>query len=286
MSMYKLIIQGSDIATQNLKRLAQLAGASQIEAVRPGQLAHQAFKLSPANPAQLDAVHAFCAEAGYECACLPDPLPLSQIGLLVMDMDSTLITIECIDEIADMLGIKPQVAAITERSMRGEIDFRQSLTERVALLAGLDESALKRVYTERLQLMPGAQTLLTALQKQGVKTLLISGGFTFFTDRLKARLGLTEAIANTLEVVDGKLTGRLLGELIDAQSKADELVRLREELGLRNDQVIAIGDGANDLKMLAAAGFGIACHAKPLVRTQARYCLDSVGLDGVLAFFD
>ncbi|QDQ28836.1 phosphoserine phosphatase SerB [Chitinimonas arctica] len=284
--MLKLVVQAPDIATQNLKRLAQLSGATQIVAVRPGQLGHQAFKLYPADAASRAELAAFCAEAGYDWALLPQDAQLADIGLVVMDMDSTLITIECIDEIADMQGIKAEVAAITERSMRGELDFRQSLTERVALLAGLPESALETVYRERLQLMPGAETLLRAVAATGGKTLLISGGFTFFTERLQARLGLSHAIANVLEVVDGKLSGRIQGEIVDAQRKADELIAMREALGLRPDQVVALGDGANDLPMLAAAGFGIACHAKPLVKAQAAYALDHTGLDGVLGYFD
>ncbi|MGQ5523170.1 phosphoserine phosphatase SerB [Chitinimonas sp. PSY-7] len=284
--MYKLIIQAPDIATQNLKRLAQLAGASQIMAIRTGKLAHQAFKLSPADKAVESDVAKFCSEAGYDYAFVPMTAKFADIGLIVMDMDSTLITIECIDEIADMQGIKAQVAAITERSMRGELDFSQSLTERVALLAGLSESALDEVYTQRLQLMPGAEALLKTAQAHGIKTLLISGGFTYFTERLQARLGLSRAIANVLETVDGKLTGQIVGSIVDAQTKADELLKYRTELGLRPDQVIALGDGANDLKMLAAAGFGIACHAKPKVRAEAAYALDIVGLDGVLAYFD
>lgn len=284
--MYKLIIQAPEIATQNLKRLAQLCGAGEISAVRVGQLAHQAFKLQAAEPESQAAVAAFCAEAGYDYAFVAHDARLADIGLVVMDMDSTLITIECIDEIADMQGIKEQVAAITARSMRGELDFRQSLTERVALLAGLEESALERVYNERLQLMPGASTLLKAVHGVGARTLLISGGFTFFTERLQAKLGLSRAIANVLEVVDGRLTGRIVGDIVDAQRKADELARYQAELGLRREQVIALGDGANDLLMLAAAGFGIACHAKPKVKAEAAFALDQTGLDGVLAYFD
>jgi len=283
--MERLVIQAPDVATQNLKRLAHLVGASQIIAAHPGQLGHQAFHLSPADRGAQAAVAAFCAEAGYDYAYVDATATWDDIGLIVMDMDSTLITIECIDEIADMCGIKPQVAAITERSMRGEIDFRASLTERVALLAGLDEHALDVVYESRLRLMPGAETLLRHAHANGVRTLLISGGFTFFTERLKARLGLTRAIANELEVVEGKLTGRIVGEIVDAQTKADELNRMREELGLTPKQVIALGDGANDLKMLAAAGFGVACHAKPAVKAQAAYTIDHVGLDGVLGYF-
>jgi phosphoserine phosphatase len=284
--MFKLVIQAPEIATQNLKRLAHLTEADSIDAVRPGQLGHQAFKLNHANRATEDECRAFCEAAGYDFAFIDMTAKLGEIGLVVMDMDSTLITIECIDEIADMCGIKPQVAAITERSMRGEIDFRQSLAERVALLAGLQQEALARVYDERLQLMPGAERLLSTLHRAGIKTLLISGGFTYFTDRLKQQLGLSAVAANTLEILDGKLTGRIVGDIVDAQAKADGLIAMREQLGLRREQVIALGDGANDLDMLAAAGYGIACHAKPKVKAQAPYALDHVGLDGVLGYFD
>lgn len=206
---------------------------------------------------------------------------LADFGLVVMDMDSTLITIECIDEIADMQGLKPQVAEITEAAMRGELDFSESLRRRVALLKGLDESALQRVYDERLKLTAGAEIMLAKLKAHGIKTLLVSGGFVFFTERLKQRLGLDFAYANTLEIVSGKLSGNVLGDIVDAQAKADLLVKKREELNLKAEQVIAIGDGANDLKMLAQAGVGIAFHAKPVVRSQARYALNFVGLDGL-----
>jgi phosphoserine phosphatase len=283
--MHKLILQATEIATQTLKQLAKLSAAQGIEAIQIPGLGHQAFRLVGADVAQREAVAARCEAEQIDYAFVPADLSMADLGLVVMDMDSTLITIECIDEIADMLGIKPQIAAVTARSMRGEIDFRQSLIERVALLAGLDESALERVYTERLALMPGAQTLLNAAHAAGARTLLISGGFTFFTERLKARLGLTAAIANVLEVKDGRLTGRIIGDIVDADTKAQELVKMRDALGLAPHQVVALGDGANDLKMLAAAGFGIACHAKPLVKAQARYALDHVGLDGVLAYF-
>jgi len=200
----------------------------------------------------------------------------------VMDMDSTLIGIECIDEIADMQGLKPQVAAITDSAMRGEIDFAESLRRRVALLEGLEEGALQRVYDERLQLNPGAEDMLAALKKHGIKTLLVSGGFVFFTERLKQRLGLDFAHANTLEVVDGKLTGKVLGQILDAQGKAEALLHISGELGLRPEQVIAMGDGANDLKMMAKAGISIAYHAKPVVREQASYALNFVGMDGLV----
>ena len=272
-----LIVQGPDVPTPDLKQLAKLTTATAIEAVTP-----TAFRLVAADAGQREAVAAYCEENRFDHGWVPAERRISDFGLLVMDMDSTLITIECIDEIADMQGLKPQVSAITEAAMRGEIDFAESLRRRVSLLAGLDQSALQRVYDERLQLSPGAETLLAAARAAGIKTLLVSGGFTFFTERLQPRLGLDYTAANTLEVADGKLTGRVLGDIVDAQGKADWLNRVRSELGLVKDQVIAMGDGANDLKMMAAAGISIAYRAKPVVRAQASYALNRVGLDGVV----
>jgi len=202
-----------------------------------------------------------------------------------MDMDSTLITIECIDEIADMQGLKPQVAAITEAAMRGELDFAQSLRQRVALLEGLPEQALQSVYDSRLQLSPGAQALLDAAHAAGLHTLLVSGGFNFFTDRLQRRLGLRQTLANTLEVSQGKLTGRVLGDIVDAQAKAACVRNAAQRLGLQPAQIISMGDGANDLAMMAESGVSIAFHAKPAVRAQARHAFNHAGLDGVLALF-
>jgi phosphoserine phosphatase len=202
-----------------------------------------------------------------------------------MDMDSTLITIECIDEIADMQGLKPQVAEITESAMRGEIEFTESLTRRVALLEGLDATALQRVYDERLRLSPGAEAMLGAVQAAGLKTLLVSGGFTFFTDRIKARLNLDYTHANTLEIVGGKLTGKVIGTIVDADEKKRMLEQVCTELGLTTRQAIAMGDGANDLKMLGVAGLSLAFRAKPVVRAQADVALNFVGLDGLLTLF-
>lgn len=274
-----LVIQGLDVETQDLKTLAKLTQANGIEQVRPN-----VFRLPHCTPHP--DVPALCERARLDFGYVPEGQKLDHMGLVVMDMDSTLITIECIDEIADMLGLKPQVAAITASAMRGEIEFTESLTRRVALLAGLEESALQRVYDERLRLSPGAERLLATLRAHGIRTLLVSGGFTFFTDRLKARLGLDYAAANTLEIVDGRLTGRLLGPILDAQGKADWLNRVRAELGLTKEQVVAIGDGANDLRMLAAAGISVAYHAKPVVREKTTYAINYVGLDGVLEFFE
>lgn len=271
-----LIIQATyDIAPEQLKALNGLTGACRAE-----QISSRAYRLVDAHPH--DGVASYCWEQQLDYGYVRPSLKLSDFGLLVMDMDSTLITIECIDEIADMQGLKPQVAAITEAAMRGEIDFAESLRRRVALLEGLGEQALQRVYDERLQLNPGAEIMLAKLKDHGIKTLLVSGGFLFFTERLKPRLGLDYTHANTLEIVDGKLTGRVLGKILDAQGKAEWLVKMRDELGLKPAQVIAMGDGANDLKMMAQAGISIAYHAKPIVREQASYALNFVGLDGVV----
>ncbi len=271
-----LIIQAPHpIAAQHLDHLGSLAQSRQRE-----QVAAHAYRLTEAQPHP--EIAPYCLAHGLDFGFVPRGRMLADFGLLVMDMDSTLISIECIDEIADMQGLKPQVAAITESAMRGEIDFAESLRRRVALLEGLDEHALQRVYDERLRLNPGAEIMLAKLKTHGIRTLLVSGGFVFFTERLKARLGLDFTSANTLEIRDGKLTGKVLGKILDAQGKADWLVKIREELELKPEQVIAMGDGANDLKMMAQAGISIAYHAKPVVREQANYALNFVGLDGVV----
>lgn len=272
-----LIVQGRDVPTPSLKQLAKLTDATAIEAI-----SLTAFRLVAADDRSRTEVAAFCEANSLDYGWVPTGRHIGDFGLLVMDMDSTLITIECIDEIADMQGLKPQVSAITEAAMRGEIDFAESLRRRVSLLAGLDQSALQRVYDERLQLSPGAESLLATIRAAGIRTLLVSGGFTFFTERLQSRLGLDYTAANRLEVADGKLTGRVLGDIVDAQGKADWLNRVRLELDLDRGQVIAMGDGANDLKMMAEAGVSIAYRAKPVVRAQAAYALNQVGLDGLI----
>jgi len=271
----RLVIQG--VATpEQLQHIAQLSAGAALS-----PLAASAYRLDT-DGSHYAEISSYCAEQAIDCACVAQTLTLERFRLVVMDMDSTLISIESIDEIADMQGLRAEVAAITESAMRGEIEYAESLRQRVALLAGEDESALRRVYEERLRLNPGAEALLDALRRRGIKTMLLSGGFTYFTERLKARLGFDYAAANTLEIIDGKLTGRLIGDILDAQGKENWLVQVRDALGLDKEQVMAIGDGANDIKMLAAAGFGVAYHAKPIVRAQATCALNYVGLDGVL----
>jgi phosphoserine phosphatase len=214
---------------------------------------------------------------------LPEGFDPAETRLLVTDMDSTLINIECIDEIADFIGKKPQVAAITAAAMRGELNFEQSLTRRVALLAGLDASALDHVYRERLRPNPGAEQMIAGLRARGTKIGLVSGGFTYFTERLKTRLGLDYARANTLEIVDGKITGRVLGTIVGAEGKRAFLLELCQTLAITPHQAVAMGDGANDLLMMNAAGLSVAYHAKPKVQDQAHAALNHCGLDGVLA---
>ncbi|MER2555282.1 MAG: phosphoserine phosphatase SerB [Thauera sp.] len=273
-----LVVLADDVDSVALKNVAKLVDARAMEQITP-----RSFRLLGARPAE--GLVAACAAGGLDHVWLPEGCQLRDFGLFVTDMDSTLINIECIDEIADMQGLKREVAAITEAAMQGEIDFRESLARRVALLAGLPERALAEVFEHRLQLNPGAERLLQGLQRAGIRTVLVSGGFTYFTERLKARLGFDYAWANELEVFDGKLTGKVIGDVVDGEAKAAHLERVRDELGLKPEQVIAAGDGANDIPMLRAAGFGVAFHAKPVLRDVAHCCLDHCGLDGILDLF-
>ncbi|MEG0881927.1 MAG: phosphoserine phosphatase SerB [Janthinobacterium sp.] len=274
-----LILQGLDGDSARLERIAALAAPTSITRLGPNAVRCEQIAYSPAlRPTIEVAAQAAQLDATY----MMGQRELSEFKLVAMDMDSTLITIECIDEIADMQGLKPQVAAITEAAMRGELDFAASLKQRVALLEGLDASALQRVYDERLKLSPGAEAMLATVQKAGLKTLLVSGGFTFFTTRLKERLGLDYTHANELEIVDGKLTGKVLGGIVDAEEKRRTVERVCAELGISPAQAIVMGDGANDLKMMGIAGLSVAFRAKPVVRSQADVALNFVGLDGLL----
>ena len=276
----RLVVQGRAVSVAHLTHIHRLIGGS----TQFMQIAEHAYYL-PTNDSNIELVRQFCAEQHVDCALVPDAQRLSHFGLAVMDMDSTLISIECIDEIADMMGIKPQIAEITEAAMRGELDFAASLRKRVSLLKGLPESALQRVIDERLQLNPGAREWIAACKANNIKTMVVSGGFTLFANHTQSLLGLDYAVANTLEIIDGKLTGHILGDIVDASRKAHELEKLRDALGLNVSQTIAIGDGANDLKMMSTAGVGVAYHAKPVVQAQATYALNFVGLDGIANLF-
>ena len=274
-----LVLQGPGARAAHAAQAARLSGARGIE-----QLAATAFRLRGAE--KNAAVIEWCHEHELDCAFVPEGRRFADLRLLAMDMDSTLITIECIDEIGDMAGKKAEIAAITARAMRGEIDYARSLQARVALLAGLGIDALQRVYDQRLRLSPGAEQLVASCRKHGVKLLLVSGGFTFFTDRLKQRLGLDFTISNQLEMKDAKLTGGLVGRIVDAEAKAARFRELAHALGAAREQTVAIGDGANDLKMMAEAGLSVAYRAKPVVKAKASCALDYSGLDGVLHLFE
>lgn len=215
------------------------------------------------------------------------PLRLSDFKLIAFDMDSTLINIECVDEIADAAGRKAEVAAITEAAMRGEItDYKDSLRRRVALLQGVPVSAMQQVLTERLQLNPGAQALVQACQAAGLRTLLVSGGFTYFTDHVRDLLKIDWTRSNVLETSNGQLTGKMVdqdwGDICDGEEKRRMLLATCEQLGIPPSQAIAMGDGANDLPMMSVAGLSVAYHAKPKVREQAMVAINRGGLDRVL----
>jgi phosphoserine phosphatase len=274
-----LIVQGPTATATQAEALARFAGSATIV-----QLGPHAWRIRKAAPS--DEIALYCENARIDYAFVPEGRKFADLRLLAMDMDSTLITIECIDELGDIAGCKTEVAGITAQAMRGELDYPQSLRKRVGLLKGLPETALTRVYEERLRLTPGAEQLIGACKKSGVKLLLVSGGFTFFTERLKQRLGIDYTISNVLATRDGKLTGELTGDIVDASAKAAKFAAVSAELDAERATTVAIGDGANDLKMMALAGTSIAFHAKPVVREQATCAINWCGLDAVLNLFE
>ena len=225
--------------------------------------------------------------SGLHWRGITPPLRLSDYKVIAFDMDSTLISIETLDEMADMMGKKAQVAALTEAAMRGDIiDYKQSLRDRVALLAGMPEAMLAQVYDERVRLNPGVETLIAACKAAGLTCLLVTGGFTCFTDRLRVRLGLDDVRANVLEVQNGCLTGRLVpqswGDICDGEEKRRKLEQVCAELGVGLDRAIAVGDGANDLPMMRVAGLSVGYRAKPAVRLEVNVAIDEGGLDRLL----
>ncbi|WP_153132797.1 phosphoserine phosphatase SerB [Dechloromonas hortensis] len=277
-----LIIQGGALPTFLLERIVAATGASQVEPRPP-----QVVRLHGASrTAEFDALIPLIEAEKLDWAFVDAGRKLSDFGLICFDMDSTLITIECIDELADFAGKKEEVSSVTEAAMRGEIDYRESLRRRLALLAGLDARVLARVYGERLLLSHGARELLEAAQNAGLRTAILSGGFTYFTERLRIELGFDFATSNELEISGGKLTGKVVGDIVDASAKAHHLARLTDELGLKKEQVIACGDGANDLMMMAQAGLSVAFHAKPATRAKADVAINFGGLDSLLNLFD
>jgi phosphoserine phosphatase len=275
-----LLLQGPGATLHDLQRIAALARPA-----RSFELQAHALRCEQVDDSEGTrmAVELAALEARIDATFIDAARTLADYRLVAMDMDSTLITIECIDEIADMQGLKPQVAAITEAAMRGELEFAESLTRRVALLKGLDASALQRVYDERLQISMGGEAMLAGVKAAGLKTLLVSGGFTFFTERLQDRLGLDFAHANVLEIDHGKLTGRVVGGIVDAEVKMQTVERVCADLAIDSEQAIVMGDGANDLRMMSIAGLSVAFRAKPVVRAQAGVALNFSGLDGLLA---
>jgi len=287
---YVVTILGGAVNALALARVSKIlagrgANIERISKLNQGQL--RCVELLITTPRQLDMreetrelLHAG-TDLGVDIAVQKESLYRRAKRLVVMDMDSTLIQIEVIDELARLAGVGEQVAKITERAMNGELDFQGSLRERVALLKGLEAEALQQVY-HRIPFTPGAKTLIRILKRLGFRTAVISGGFKFFTDRLKDELGLDYAFANQLEIVDGQVTGGLVGPIVDGARKAELLEEIAGREGITLDQVIAIGDGANDLPMLGRAGLGIAFNAKARVREQAEYSINQQSLDSIL----
>ncbi len=277
------------IATQglNIDAIQRLTGRQPLgEGSLPQTKACIEFSVrgTPANRSEMQKRFIdISAAEGFDVSMQEDTMFRRCRRLICFDMDSTLIQTECIDQLAERAGVGSQVAAITERAMRGEIDFIESFRERVALLKGLDASVMQEI-AENLPVTEGVERMMSVLKRAGFKTAILSGGFTFFGDYLKQKYGFDYVYANELEVVDGKLTGRYLGDVVDGKRKAELLRLIAQVENVNIAQTIAVGDGANDLPMLSAAGLGIAFHAKPKVKATAKQSISTIGIDGVLYF--
>lgn len=279
--MSTIIIHSNSLNYEQCKVIERLYG----QFGKPNKV-HNHFRIELDRDVTQAEAKKLADELSIDINVLPEGFNAKEVKLVISDMDSTLISIECVDEIADYVNLKPQVSAITEAAMRGELNFEESLTERVALLKGLDVSALSYVYSDRLTLNPGAEKWISGLHDKGIKFALVSGGFTFFTDKLKKDLNIDYTRANVLEQEAGELTGKVVGGIIGAQAKAHFLLELCEELNIKPSQVIAVGDGANDLVMMKEAGLSVAYYAKPAVQEQASTSLNYAGLDAILDFIE
>lgn len=281
----KLVMFG-DITWSNLSELLTMLGEHVVntQVKRPTEQLATAivFGLSGVmSGSEQSTMMAWAEKVGVELCYVNSKIKLNEPGLIVMDMDSTAIQIECIDEIAKLAGVGEQVAAVTEQAMRGELDFAESLKARVATLKDAPISIIDEV-ANNLPLMPGLVNLVETLKQNNWKVVIASGGFTYMTDKLKEQLGLDKTVANQLGMAEGKLTGEVHGTIVDAQAKADIILALAEQWDIPMSQTVAMGDGANDLVMMATAELGVAFHAKPLVREQADTCVRNGGLDQLL----
>ncbi|VAW44909.1 Phosphoserine phosphatase [hydrothermal vent metagenome] len=279
--MATILIHSPTLTAQQQTTLQKTFEQSRLE--QPIQINNH-FRMSVTETPTAQSLTELSQQIQLDINLLPENFKADDIKLVISDMDSTLISIECVDEIADFINVKAEVSAITEAAMRGELNFESSLIQRVNLLTGLNTSALQHVFDERLTLNPGADMWIQGLKTKNISFALVSGGFTFFTERLKQQLNLDYARANVLGEANGKLTGKVIGNIIGAQAKADFLHELCQTLNIQPHQVIAVGDGANDLLMMKEAGLSIAYHAKPAVQKEALAAINYRGLDAILDF--